>query len=156
MDQGAWPFLYGWCCLLTEFAVGGLFLLQATMPGACCDILYASIASPAHASMRLSPKVVANRSNFCLDGTLSSSVRDMAGRPNTRFSTCPLHSHRSTLMSRALDDHQNRYAQRPRVCICLGAGSRSSHLVSKPIKSTSLARSLAHTVVMPMDVASRC
>ena len=68
-------------------------------------------ASPTHASRRLSRTVADHPSNFPLGGTLSSSVRDTAGRPVTCFSTCTLHSHRC----RAVDDHHDRYAQRPRV-----------------------------------------
>ena len=85
--------------------------------------------------------------SFPSDGTLSSSLRDTAGTPATRFSICTLHSRR-THRGCALDDHQDRHAevaQRRRVFVCLGARSRtgSSHLVCKPI-SCSLALLLTH------------
>jgi len=100
-------------------------------------------ASPTHASRRLSRTVADHPSNFPLGGTLSSSVRDTAGRPVTCFSTCTLHSHRC----RAVDDHHDRYAQRPRVCICLGVGSLNSNLVRKPT-SRSLARFFTHCLFL--------
>ena len=57
----------------------------------------------------------------------------------------------------ALDDHQDCHAQVAqchRVCICLGARSRtgSSHLVCKPI-SRSLAHTLPLSLPFPADVA---
>jgi len=43
---------------------------------------------------------------------------------------------------RALDVHQDRSAQRPRVCVCLGARAHSSPLICKPISLSCL---LTHT-----------
>jgi len=58
---------------------------------------------------------------------------------------------------RALDDHQGRYAQRPRVCICLGAGSRSSHLVRKPLAfSRPLARLLTQCLFLFPSLLFSC